>query len=189
MISRWIGAVVLMAATLAAGCGGPQARILYMSGGPDETVRYDLAVYQLAKGAKVQAILFRKTAAPIGDADPDFEYVFFELPEKETFGWIKDDHVPAYRWVRQGGRDRVWRGATGRVTESSGDNKEHLHLVFRVTMEPAAGTPGGPYELSGNVKFTEDMVMTTGLMNRYSDWLRTILGEKPKPAQSLVPGK
>jgi len=36
----------------AAGCGGPQATVHYMTGGPDETVAYDLAVFQLARGGK-----------------------------------------------------------------------------------------------------------------------------------------
>jgi hypothetical protein len=173
-------ALAAVAAMAAAGCSKPQAKIRYMTGGADETVTYDMALFQLAKGSRVQIILYRRTAAPVGEADPDFEYTFFELPERPHYGWVKDDNVPAYRWVRQDGRDRLWRGTSGQVNLSPGGGGQHMHFDFQVTMEPLDGTSGGVYVLGGAAKCTEDLVASQGLINRYGDWLLSLLGQAPK---------
>jgi len=173
-----VAAMVLLAV---AGCAGqPKASIRYVTGGPDETVAYDLAVFQFARGEKVQIMLFRRTAAQIGEADPDFEFVLFELPERPHYGWVKEDNVPAYRWVRDGSRDHLWCASAGLVSLRTSDDKQYLHLDFQATMEPVSGTPGGVYVLSGRVRCTEDIVLAQGLMNRYGDWLLTLVGKKPK---------
>jgi hypothetical protein len=169
-----------LALALAAGCGKPQATVRHMTGGPDETLDYDLAVFQLAKGEKVQIILFHRVAAPVGEADPDFEYTLFELPEREHYGWVRDDNVHVYRWVRHGSRDYLWRGTSGQAGLVPGDAKRHMHFDFQVTMEPMQGTQGGSYVLSGRIKVMEDMVVAQGLENRYGDWLLSLLGMKPK---------
>ena len=175
-----LAAVVLALAALA-GCGRPQATVRYVTGGPDEKVTYDSATFQLARGAKVQIILHRRMAAPLGTADADFEYVYFELPEAKRYGWLREDNVPAYRWIREGGHDRLWRGAAGQMSQRAADSKQHMHFDFRVTMEPVAGTEGGAYVLTGSLRMEEDTVRTQGLINRYGDWMLTLLGEKPKP--------
>jgi len=182
--AAWTLAALALAA---AGCGRPhQATIRYVAGGPDETVSYDSATYQLARGNKIQVVLFRRMAAPIGEADPDFEYVFFELPQRARCGWVKEDGMPVYRWARQDHHDRIWAGASGQARETPGDSEQHLHLNFQVTMEPVAGTPGGSYLLTGRIKCTEDMIMTQGMINKYGDWLLNLLGQKPKaPAGGL----
>jgi hypothetical protein len=173
-----LGAAMALAA--AAGCAGrPQASIRYVTGGPDETVRYDLAVFQLARGQKMQVMLFRRTAAPIGEADPDFEFVLLELPERAHYGWVKEDNVPAYRWVRQNSRDHLWQASAGQASMQGPDDKEYVRLDFQATMEPLGGTPGGVYVLSGQVRCTEDIVLAQGLMNRYGEWLLTLVGKKP----------
>jgi len=182
---RWraaavLGAAIVLAAGLAAGCGHPRASIRYVAGGPDEPVLYQTATFQLGKERKVQFILLRRQAASIGTGDPDFEYVFLELPEREKYGWLKEDGVPAYRWVHEDGRDHVWLGASGQVQMRPDFlSKDHMHLDFRVTMEPIAGTAGGAYVLGGVVKFREDMVYSQGLMNRYGPWLRSLISPKP----------
>jgi hypothetical protein len=168
-----------------AGCGQPQASIRYTVGGPQEPVTYSTATFQLTRGDKVQILLFRRTAAPIGQADPDFEYTFFELPEKDRYGWLKEDMAPVYRWVREGGRDNVWLGASGQARFWWADNKQHVHFDFRVTMEPLRDTPGGAYFLTGNIKVTEDPERTQGLINQYGDWLLSLLGIKPAPSPAL----
>ena len=173
-----------LVAGLAAGCGGPQAAVRYAAGKPDETVAYDTATYQFARDRKVQILLYRRTAAPIGEADPDFEYVYLEVPERPKYGWLKEDHVPAYRWVRQYGRNTVWQGTAGQVTLRFGDARRHLHLDFRMTMEPLGAAEGGGHILSGRIKCLEDAARTQGLVNRYGEWLRSLLppptpGKKP----------
>jgi hypothetical protein len=177
----------MLAVGLAAGCAKPQATLRYATGGLEEDVTYDMAVFQLARDRKIQVILFRRTAAPIGEADPDFEYVFFEVPERDRFGWLKEDRVPAYRWVRQNSEDRLWVGTAGQIREEFWQRKRSLHFDFQTTMEPVAGTPGGAYVLAGHIRCTEDMVLTQGLINRYGDWLLTLLGQKPPPAAGPKP--
>lgn len=176
-----VWAAIGVALALGAGCGGPRATIRYTGGGPDETVTYESATYQLARDRKVQIILFRRVAAPVGTADADFEYVFLELPERDQYGWLRDDRVPAYRWVRQAGRDHVWLGTAGQVRLALRDSKLHMHLDFRATMEPVAGTAGGAYVLAGDLKVVEDTVRTQGLINRYGEWLGSIVNPKPPP--------
>lgn len=178
---RWtlvLGAAITLVA--AAGCGQPRASIKYMTGGPDETVNYDMAVFQMVRGAKVQVFLFRRTAAPIGEADPDFEIVLLELPERSRYGWVKEDNVPAYRWVRQNSRDNLWQATSGQVSMRNSTDTQHMHLDFQTTMEPMPGTPGGVYVFCGQVRFAEDIVQAQGLMNRYGDWMLSLLGKKPK---------
>jgi hypothetical protein len=183
-------ALAAMALAAATGCGRLEATVRYMTGGVQETVAYDSATFQLAKGKKVQILLFRRTAALIGTADADFEYTFFELPEQDHYGWLRADNVPVYRWVRQGGHDHLWLGATGQesleATDRAGD---HRHFDFRVTMEPLRDTPGGAYFLTGNIKLIDDPVRTQGLINQYGDWLVSLLGLKPpeSPAQKVKP--
>jgi hypothetical protein len=182
-------ALTVLAAGLAAGCGGPpRATLRYAASSLDETIQYDVAVYQLARNDKVQIVLLRRTAAPVGTADPDFEYVFMELPERSSYAWVKEDDVPAYRWVRREGGNHIWQGTGGRISEWEGDDKTHLHLKFEVTFEPVAGTAGGPYILSGNIRLPEDVVIAQGLVNRYGGWLWSILGKK-LPAEVSPPSK
>jgi hypothetical protein len=185
--------LIVAAATVAAalGCGGPpRATIKYLAGGVDESVGYDLAVYQMARNEKVQIVLYRRVAAPIGVADTDFEYVFFELPEVGRYGWLKEDNVPAYRWVHHEGHNYIWQGASGQVTIGESTDHSEIRFGFQVTMEPIAGTPGGSYLLSGKINCKEDVITTQGLITRYSDWLRTLTGEKPKtPPASAKPPK
>lgn len=170
------GAVAALGAT---GCGEPHVTVRYATGGPDEQVRYDSATFQLARQRKVQIILFRHAAGPVGEAGPEFEYLFFEVPERKQYGWLRDDRVPAYRWVRQGGQDRVWLGIAGQVRLSMRDAKQRMHFDFRVTMEPVAGTPGGAYVLAGRPNVVEDAVKTQTLINRYGEWLSSIVNPKP----------
>lgn len=189
----WLtAAAAVLAVAVLAGCGGPQASVHYMTGGPDETVGYDMAVFQVARGGKNQIFLFRKTAAPVGVADHDFELTFFEVPEKSHYGWVKEDNVPAYRWVRQEGRDHLWRGTAGQVGIRGIDDLAHIHFDFQTTMEPITGTPGGVYVLSGHVQCTQDIVQAQGLWNRYGDWLLSLVGikpqEPPRPPAGPTPG-
>jgi len=162
-------------ALLAAGCGRPEAVIRYTTGGPDEVVRYDSATFQLARGDRVQIVLFRRKAAPIGTADPDFEYVFLELPEKKRYGWLRADRVPAYRWVHAAGEDHVWLATAGQVRMRFADAKQHVHLDVRMTMEPVRGTPGAAYILEGNVKVLGDTFRTQTLVTRYGPWLARVV--------------
>ena len=136
----------------AAGCGGkPQASIRYLAGGSDATVAYDVAVYQLARDQKVQIILYRRVAAPVGTADPDFEYVFFEVPQADSYGWLREDNVPAYRWIHHNGQNQVWRATAGQVKEWVAPDEMSMHFTFEATMDPAAGTEGTAHILSGRL--------------------------------------
>jgi hypothetical protein len=167
--------------TLASGCGGkPQATIRYLAGHSDAETTYDLAIYQLARDQKIQVILYHRVAAPVGTADPDFEYVFFEVPQTESYGWLREDNVPAYRWVHENGKNLVWRGTAGQIKERMSLDETSMRLWFEVTMEPAAGMNGMPHILSGSIGMDEDIITAQGLMNRYDEWLRAILGEKPR---------
>jgi hypothetical protein len=164
----------------ALGCG-PQARISSAAGGKDQTVSYESATFQLARGHLVQIILFRRTPAPFGNADPDFEYVFFQVPERDRFGWVREDNLPVYRWVRQAGRDSLWQGTAGEGGIRFGilTGKGHIHFNFHVILSPIHDTAGGVYVFSGDVKCDEDVVRTQGFMNRYGDWLSRLLAIEP----------
>jgi len=176
--------LVAAAALAAAGCGEPRATIRYATGGPAESVGYDSATFQLIRDRKVRIILFRLAAAPVGEADPDFEYLFFELPERAQYGWLRADRVPAYRWVHKSGRNYVWLGFAGQVQLRMRDAKQHLSFDFRVTMEPVAGTPGAAYVLAGKPGVVEDPVKTQSLINRYGERLSAIVNPKPAEEQT-----
>jgi hypothetical protein len=167
-------------ALFASGCGS-SARISSAAGGKDQSVSYESATFQLARGHLVGIVLFRRTPAPFGDPDPDFEYVFFQVPERNRFGWVREDNLPVYRWVRENGKDQLWQGTAGEGSLRFGilTDKGHIHFNFHVTMSPIHDTAGGVYVFSGNVKCTEDLPRTQGLMNRYGEWLERILATKP----------
>jgi len=173
----------------ASGCG-PSARISSAAGGRDQSVSYESATFQLARGHLVEIVLFRRTPAPFGDPDPDFEYVFFQVPERHRFGWVREDNLPVYRWVRENGKDQLWQGTAGEGSLRFGilTDKGHIHFNFHVTMSPIHGTAGGVYVFSGDVKCTEDLPRTQGLMNRYGEWLERILAAKPPDERSLPAG-
>jgi len=173
-------AAAALALVCLAGCGHPHATVQHMSGGVDQDITYDSTTFQLAKDYRVQILLFRRTAAPIGTADPDLEYVFFELPEKDDYGWLKGDRLPIYRWVREGGSDHVWLGTSGQATMAMGDSKQHMHFTFRVTMEPVGDTPGDAYVFTGKFKVVEDAFRTQSLINRYGPWLGSLVNPKPE---------
>lgn len=181
-----IAAALVGAIALGGGCGRPRATIEHVTGGRQETVEYDLAAFQLVRGHKVQVVMFRRAAAPVGQADADFEYLFMEIPEKATYGWLRADDVPAYRWVHKGGKDRVWLATAGQIEMRKGDGGRHIHLDFRATMEPVAGTGGGAYVIGGDVKMIEDPVRTQSLITRYGAWLGSIL--KPTGPATGAPG-
>jgi len=178
-LARWVPLLVALAFT-ASGCG-PSARISSAAGGRDQSVSYESATFQLARGHLVGIVLFRRTPAPFGDPDPDFEYVFFQVPERNRFGWVREDNLPIYRWVRENGKDQLWQGTAGEGRLRFGvlSDKGHIHFQFHVTMSPIHQTPGSVYVFSGDVKCTEDLPRTQGLMNRYGDWLERILATKP----------
>ncbi|MBE3069365.1 MAG: hypothetical protein IMZ66_03925 [Planctomycetes bacterium] len=180
----WAGRGMAAAAALAlvclAGCGHPHATVQYTSGGAGQDVTYDSTTFQLAKDYRVQVLLFRRTAAAIGTADSDMEYVFFELPERDDYGWLKGDRLPVYRWVREAGSDHVWLGASGQAAMAMGDSKQHMHFTFRVTMEPVGDTPGDAYVFSGTFKVVEDAFRTQSLINRYGPWLGSLVNPKPE---------
>ncbi len=179
--------IAVAAALAVSGCGPPTAVIRYTTGGPDETVRYDSATFQLARERKVQVVCFRRKAAS-ARTGPDFEYVFLELPEKRRYGWLRQDRVPAYRWVHADGEDYVWLGTAGQVRMRFADSKTHMHLDFRVTMEPVRATPGAAYVLEGDVKVLEDAFRTQNLITRYGPWLgRLVNPEKPAPSDEGAP--
>jgi len=182
-------AVLVLASTLASGCG-PSARISSAAGGKDQTVSYESATFQLARGRLVQVVLFRRTPAPFGDPDPDFEYVFFQVPERKRFGWVREDNLPVYRWVRENGKDRLWQGTAGEGSIRFGilSDKGHIHFHFHVTLSPIHDTAGGAYVFSGAVKCAEDLPRTQGLMNRYGEWLERILASKPAEEQGESAG-
>jgi hypothetical protein len=192
-----LGLAAGLALTVLAGCGPPQATIRYTAGGPTEQVAYDSATFQIAKGGKYQVVLFRRVAPRLGTADPDFEYTFFELPERDRYGWLREDNVPVYRWVHQSGRDHLWLGATGQESMNDTENDQFLKFDFRATMEPLRGTPGGAYFLTGAIRLTDDPTVTQSLINRYGDWLLSLLGVTPpespepkaKPPATLTPKK
>ncbi len=173
----WVMAAGIAAA---AGCGSSEAVLRPIAGGRPETIRYDRTIFQLAKGQKVQVILFRQTAAPIGYADPDFELVLFELPERASYGWVKEDNIPAYRWVRKDGRDHLWRASDGKVRLHVADDKTWLQLNVEATLEPLSVTADPPYVFDADIRCVEDMAAANGIMNRYGDWLLELLGQKPK---------
>jgi len=194
--SRPAAALLLLTASAIAACAasapgcGPSARISSAAGGKDQTVSYASATFQLARGHLVQIILFRRTPAPFGDADPDFEYVFFQVPEDNRFGWVREDNLPIYRWVRENGKNQLWQGTAGEGHIRFGvlTGKGHIHFDFHVTMAPIHNTPGSVYVFSGNVKCNEDLPRTQGLLNRYGEWLERTLATKPADERSLPAG-
>jgi len=173
--------VVLALGALAAGGCGPSARISSAGGGRERTVYYDSAAFQLARGHLVQIVLYRRTPAPFGDPDPDFEYVFFQVPEEKRFGWLREDNLPIYRWVREAGRDQLWQGTAGegQIRFGLAPDRDHIHFDFHVTMVPLRDTGGSVYVFSGDVKCNEDLARTQGLMNRYGEWLARLLTSTP----------
>ena len=185
-----LGLAAALAVSAAAGCGSSQAVLRPIAGGMPETLRYDQAIFQLAKGRKVQIILFSQTAAPVGEADPDFELVLFELPERQSYGWVKEDNISAYRWVRNNGRDHLWRASDGKARLHVADDKTWLQLNVEATLEPLSVTADPPYVFTADIRCVEDMVAASGIMNRHGDWLLELLGQKPKappPRKSKSP--
>ena len=176
------GVYLVAAAALAvAGCGQPRATIRYATGGLAEPVGYDSATCLLGRDRKDGTIRLPGAAPPAGEADSDFEYLFFELPERAQYGWLRADRVPAYRWVHKKGQDYVWLGFAGQVQLRMRNAKQRLSFDFRVTMEPVAGTPGAAYVLAGKPAVVEDTVKTQSLINRYGERLSAIVN--PKPAE------
>jgi len=170
----------LLVAAATTGCGGPSAHVRDAAGGDDHEVVYDSATFQLARGERIQIIFFRRTAAPIGEADPDFEYVLLELPERRKYGWVREDGVPVYRWVRVAGRDQLWRGVSGLADMRLSNEKRKLALEADVTMEPLRGEGTEVHVWSADLKCPEDMARTQGLVNRYAEWLLSLV--KPDEA-------
>ncbi|HUX00405.1 MAG TPA: hypothetical protein VMY35_05430 [Phycisphaerae bacterium] len=189
--SCWAAGLVILGAGVFFACGcGPSARISSAAGGRDREVSYDSATFQLARGHLVQIILYRRTAAPFGDPDPDFEYVFFQVPEASQFGWLREDNLPIYRWVREGGRDQLWQGTAGEghIRFGLASGRSRIHFDFHITMVPLRDTGGSVYVYSGDVKCSEDLARTQGLMNRYGEWLARLIATPETPGDES-PGR
>jgi hypothetical protein len=174
-----VAAGVALAIATAAGCGPPEATVRQALSGAETTVTYDTATFQLARGARVQFVLFRRVGAPLGTADPDFEFVYLELPERARYGWLRQDDVPVRRWVHEDGVDHVWRGTAGRAALDFARAKRVAELDFRVTLEPAGPTSGGILTYGGDVRFAEDVLRTQGLLNQYAERLDRLLERAP----------
>jgi hypothetical protein len=190
MRMRSILAILAMAAALAGvGCGGgaQQATVRYDMGGPEEITVYSTVAYQYAKGEKVQVVMVRRPVAPAGTPEADFEYVYFELPNRDRYGWLAEDKVPVYRWVREAGRDTVWLGMAGNVRESTFGGRETMGFHFEVTMDPLVGD-GRPHVFSGAVQMKENVVAVQGFINHYGLQLMALLGQHALPAPVPAPG-
>jgi len=191
-MERWSSAAFLatavasLALAVGAGCSAPQATVRYDSGGPGETINYDIARYQYARGPKVQIVLVRRPVAPSGTAEADFEYVYFELPDQDKYGWLPEDKVPVYRWLREGGRDAVWLGTAGQVQMLALGGRETMGLDFRVDFDSLVGD-GRHHVFSGHLDLKEDVVATQGFINRYGVPLMAMLGQKPLPPPPPAP--
>jgi len=175
-----------VAAGVAGGCATSKVAIRHAAGEADEALRYDSITYQKARDQKIQIVLFHRMAAPLGEGDPDFEYVFLEFPESATYGWLKEDKVPIYRWVRQGKKDTIWQGTSGQVTLHFAPGDDHVHAEFHMTMEVVRGE-GDSLVMTGNIVCPENSARTQGLVNRYGGWLETMLGMKLDPSEGKAP--
>jgi hypothetical protein len=174
--------VVALAAALAAGCGGrPEARLQYVQAGTEETVIYESGTYELVRDGKVRIVLFAWDQPPPRPADAGFEYVSLEIPERKTYGWLRQEGVPAYRWVHRDGRDHVWLGTAGQVRMRPAQDKRHVHVDLRMTMEPVAGTVAEAFVFLGDLRFKEDSLLTQGLINRFGPRLGEIVRKPSSP--------
>jgi hypothetical protein len=153
--------------------------VRYDAGGQDEAVTYDTVAYQYTRDTGVQIVLVRRPVAPAGTPEADFEYVYFELPDRERYEWVTEDRVPVYRWVRAGGHDAVWLGTTGTVRESTFGGRETMGFDFHVTMDPLLGD-GRPHVFSGAFQLKENVTAAQGFINHYGLQLMKLLGQKAK---------
>ncbi len=182
---RWIVAAAVTS-VLAAGCGRPRATILSATGAPDAEITYDSATFQLARGERVQIVFFRRVPAPLGEADPDHEIVVIELPERSVYGWVREDHVQAWRWVHARGpdgrmEDRLWHLASGEAEMDFEDLGLVLDFECHATLVPIGETGGGVWVFEANLEVREDAARTQGLLNRYGEWLRSLVAEARAP--------
>jgi hypothetical protein len=157
-----------------------------------QTLRYQSATYQLARGGRIHVVLLRRLGGEVAPGDSprsaeasagpdadDFEYVFFDLPERSHYGWVRQDDLPAWRWVRLAGRDRVWHAVAGHVALRFAPDKATAQAQLDVTLEPRVPRGGAPDTLNGRVALREDVLRTQGLVNEYGGRLATLLAAEP----------
>jgi hypothetical protein len=177
---QWLVLAMMgMVALAGVGCTRTQVTVQYDPNRPGEPVPYSVYAYQFTKSEKVQIVLARRPVAPAGTPEASFEYVYFELPDRDRYGWLLEDKVPVYRWVHESGHDTVWLGTAGDVRMSAFGGRESMGFDFRITMDPLLGD-GKPHIFSGTVHMSEDLLATQGLINRYGLQLMKLLGQKPK---------
>lgn len=190
-----LAAMALVGAACQPGRPAGQGLVREDAGQPDEPLRYQSATYQLVRGGRVQVVLFRRLA---GEADPsagpdagDFEYVSLDLPERSHYGWLREDAVPAWRWVREGGRDRVWHAASGRAVLGFSPDKASIQARIEATLVPLVPPEGGVEILKGRAALREDVRRTQGLLNAYGGPLQALVAEAGvRPGQSgAAPGQ
>ena len=102
----------------------------------------------------------------------------------------REDNLPIYRWVREGGRDQLWQGTAGEghIRFGLASGRSRIHFDFHITMVPLRDTGGSVYVYSGDVKCSEDLARTQGLMNRYGEWLARLIATPETPGDES-PGR
>ena len=187
MRSAWIAVLVCAAAVAASGCGDSYSAIRTVH--PPlghRKVESQQAAYQFSTGHVIEIVTARAWSNPGGEAVPDYEYLYIQVPDTAGTYRVGDPDVVVRRLVRSQREEFLYEATSGAVTYRFALlTKDHVEVRFDVMTEQVSPAPTErrAWPLSGRMKADESVRDAQGMVNKYGDTIDRLLKEAaPQPS-------
>jgi len=188
----WIAALVCATAVAAPGCGESYSAIRTVH--PPlghRKVESQQAAYQFARGHVIEIVTARAWSDPGGEAVPDYEYLYIQVPDTAGTYQVGDAGVVVRRLVRSQREEFLYEATSGTVTYRFGLlTKDHVDADFDVMTRQVwpAAKPERLWPLSGRIKAGESVRDAQGLVNIYGEVVARLLDKADDASGAAAKG-
>jgi hypothetical protein len=185
--------LLTLALAALAGCQShPFASLNYINPALGQVkVETDQTAFELVKTRKMEILTAKVWAAPEGEPDADYEYLYILLPEDDGVYQVGPTGATVYRLVRKNGAEALYQGVAGTVTSRrlfTNDNR--IHTSFDVSMKavwPISTDSKSTTPLSGRIMANEDARLCAGMLNNYQAPLRRLESRAASVGGQIAP--
>jgi len=191
MRSAWIAVLVCAAAVAASGCGDSYSAIRTVH--PPlghRKVESQQAAYQFSTGHVIEIVTARVWSHPAGEAVPDYEYLYIQVPDTAGTYRVGDPDVVVRRLVRSQREEFLYEATSGTVKYRFALlTKDHVEATFDVMTEQVSPVPTErrAWPLSGRMKADESVRDAQGLINKYQDTIERLQAQTPAESPGAAP--
>jgi len=191
MKSLSVTAVLLALAVLTSGCRDSYSAIRTVH--PPlghRKIESQEAAYQFTTGHVIEIVTARVWTHPAGEAVPDYEYLYIQVPDTAGTHRVGDADVIVRRLVRSQREEFLYKATSGTVKYRFALlTKDHVEARFDVMTEQVSPVPTErrAWPLSGRMKADESIRDAQGMVNKYGDTIERLLGQAAAEAPGAAP--